>query len=685
MKRTLTVVLICFFFFGFSQTKEQDSLSIAVAFQSQDSSKVDTSIALIKSLYNTQDYSKAIQYINEVEKLATKISYDKRLAEVHFYKALIYTANNDYYNALDSYEDSKKFYNKISDSLGLAKANNNIGLIEIKRGNYNRGLQYSLSAIKIFEAKNLRKELSNSYSNLAEAYYNTGSIDKALEFNQKALAVRAQLLDEKGIKESTKNIADLYSEKREHRKAIEYYNKTLELLEPKTDVLIEGDVLPKLGEEYLHLRDFDKASEYLLKGLQLNREQNNKLGILKSYNALAYLNFQNRKFKTSNLQLDRASALIDQVNNDQERIKNYKYRMRVDSALGNYRNAYFWQNKYYDLKQELDRTKLNANTFINSNNEDITNINPTPQTINLSSKEKAELIATNEKKLDKFKYIAYGLGAAFLAALGIALFMYYRQKDNTSRVKELEIKHKEMLVKNKDAIEQSKHLEETNQVKDRLFSIVSHDLKDSVSSIKGCLDLMKEGSLSKSEFKELIPELSDNADNASQLLFDLLNWSKTQMQNLEPNPEAFDVQEIFKSKIHLVEQKIEQKRVVLIDESKPEMAYADKNMIEIVVQNLIANAIKFSRVGDVITLTNRERNGKVLLCIEDTGVGISEENQKKIFSKENFTTLGTDNEKGTGLGLSICKELVELNNGRIWVQSEENFGSKFFIELPKAT
>ena len=287
-------------------------------------------------------------------------------------------------------------------------------------------------------------------------------------------------------------------------------------------------------------------------------------------------------------------------------------------------------------------------------------------------------------EVQNFKYIVYGLGAAFLAALGIALFMYYRQKDNTSRVKELEIKHKEMLVKNKDAIEQSKHLEETNQVKDRLFSIVSHDLKDSVSSIKGCLDLMKEGSLSKSEFKELIPELSDNADNASQLLFDLLNWSKTQMQNLEPNPEAFDVQEIFKSKIHLVEQKIEQKRVVLIDESKPEMAYADKNMIEIVVQNLIANAIKFSRVGDVITLTNRERNGKVLLCIEDTGVGISEENQKKIFSKENFTTLGTDNEKGTGLGLSICKELVELNNGRIWVQSEENFGSKFFIELPKS-
>lgn len=685
MNKTLTVVLICFCLFGFSQTKEQDSLSIAVAFQSQDSSKVETSIALIKSLYNSQDYSKAIQYVNEVEKLATQINYHQKLAEIHYYKALIYTDKNDYYNALDSYEDAKKFYNKASDSLGLAKVNNNIGLIEIKRGNYNRGLQYSLSAIKIFESKNLRSDLSMAYNNLAEAYYNTRNIDKALEFNQKALSVRSQLLDEPGIKQSTNNIADLYSEKKEHRKAIEYYNKTLDLLDPEKDKLIEGNVLPKLGEEYLQFREFDKASEYLLKGLQLNREIDNKLGILRSYNALAYLNFQNRKFKTSQLQLERASNLIELVNNDKERIKNYKYRMRVDSALGKYRSAYFWQNKYYNLKQEIDRTTFNTETFIDNSSQDIVTIDPKPPITNVDAAEKTKLIAANNKKLDKLKYINYGLAAAFFAALGIAFFMYNRQKENTSRVKKLETKQKEMLIKNKDIIEQSKHLEETNQVKDRLFSIVSHDLKDSVSSIKGCLDLMKEGSLSKSEFKELIPELSDNADNASQLLYDLLNWSKTQMQNLEPNPEAFDVQQVFKAKIHLFEQKLEQKRVVLIDESKPEMAHADKNMIEIVVQNLIANAIKFSRVGDVITLTNRERNGKVLLCIEDTGVGISEENQKKLFTKDNFTTLGTDNEKGTGLGLSICKELVELNKGRIWVQSEENFGSKFFIELPKSS
>jgi len=106
-------------------------------------------------------------------------------------------------------------------------------------------------------------------------------------------------------------------------------------------------------------------------------------------------------------------------------------------------------------------------------------------------------------------------------------------------------------------------------------------------------------------------------------------------------------------------------------------------MVEIIIQNLLANAVKFSKIGDVITVSNRERNGNVLICIADTGVGIYKENQLKLFKNIGFTTRGTNAEKGTGLGLSICKELVELNKGKIWVESEPNLGSKFFVELPR--
>lgn len=248
----------------------------------------------------------------------------------------------------------------------------------------------------------------------------------------------------------------------------------------------------------------------------------------------------------------------------------------------------------------------------------------------------------------------------------------------------LAAKNKQLTEQNAIALEQTKHLEEINKVKDRLFSIVSHDLKDSISSIKGFLDLLKEDSISKEEFNELIPELSENANNASMLLYNLLNWSKSQMQNLEPKPELFNVKEVFENKLNLIEQKVEQKRIVVIDESQKDYVYADRSMVEIVVQNLLTNAVKFSRVGDVITVSSQDLGEKVRLCVEDTGVGISKENLDRLFKNDAFTTIGTKNEKGTGLGLTICKELVELNNGKIWVESTQNVGSKFFVELPKA-
>jgi len=107
-------------------------------------------------------------------------------------------------------------------------------------------------------------------------------------------------------------------------------------------------------------------------------------------------------------------------------------------------------------------------------------------------------------------------------------------------------------------------------------------------------------------------------------------------------------------------------------------------MIEIVIQNLLTNAVKFSNAGDIITISNHISNGSSVISVSDTGVGISEENIEKLFKSNSFTTTGTKNEKGTGLGLSICKELVELNKGKIWVESTQGVGSTFYVQLPKS-
>lgn len=682
MKQLMTLTVCLLAFIGFSQNERIDDLTVKLAYQEADSTKVDLSLMLIDQLYAVEDYDKALLYVNQTAKLSEKLNYIKGLAESTYYRALIYTQRNDYFNAIDNYDKSRKYYLQISDTLGVAKVSNSIGLIEIKRGNYSVGLQNSLSAIDIFEKQNLFDELSTAYNNLAEAYFKTNQIDKAIDFNFKALDVRKKIDDRAGIISSTKNIANLYALRKEHRKAIEYYENVLEMLNPTKDQSLRGEILPKLGNQYLEFKEYDKASEYLVEGLKYNRKQNNQEGILLALNAIGNLNLQKRKVKLAEIQLNEAYGIAQKLDNKSALLENYKLHIALDSTRGYFQNAFFWQNKYYDLKDEL--SKVDQPVFpVSTEPLELINYNPIEEEINNFEDEE------NSNKIIKTwlqnPLVLYGALAATAILLTLLLLNYLKSKTYRNTIVEQKELLKQEQERSEAILEQTHHLEEVNQVKDKLFSIVSHDLKDSISSIKAFLDLLKEDSISKEEFRELIPELSENANNASSLLFNLLNWSKSQMQNLEPNPELFNIQDVFHTKMALVEQKVEDKRIVLIDESQRDFAYADKSMMEIVIQNLITNAVKFSRTGDVITVSNQDVNGKALICVEDTGVGISEENIKKLFNaNKNFTTVGTKNEKGTGLGLTIAKDLVELNNGRIWVESTVNVGSKFFIELPKS-
>ena len=668
---------------GFSQTNDIDSLTIELAYQTQDSLKVDTSLKLIKSLYEIEDYDKALKYIILSEKLSSSISYNKGIAEITFYKALIYAQKDDYINALSGYTKAKELFKNLNDTLGIAKVNNSIGQIEIKRGHYAKGLQYALAAIKELEKRNLKEDLKLAYSNLAKAYNSVDAYDKAIEYYEKALEIQEQLNDTEGINTSNSNLAELYSFKKEHRKAIEYYEKVL--ADNKNDSL-RAKIYPKLGGEYLMFNDYAKATQYLVQGYNITKRKNDKPNLLTVLNNLGYLNLQQNRLRVAEQQLIEAGAIAKELDNKPELLKHYKHMKSLDSINRRFNRAFVWQREYYDLKQKLDREKASINK-----SEQTVNLDFDPNFDKPKEPETTKEYTTNtptvyksNKKMDKFKLIFYGLLAALAIVSTFLILIYLKRNSNIKYTQELEEKNLKIELQNEAFQEQTKHLESVNNVKDKLFSIVSHDLKDSLSSINGFIELLKDGSLSREEFDNLIPELSENANNASLLLFNLLNWSKSQMQSLEPKPSLFDIQEVFEDKIKLIDQRIESKGINLVDHSLRDFAYADRSMFEIVVQNLLANAIKFSKKGDTITISNHISNGSCIISIADTGIGISKENLEKLFKNTSFTTVGTNNEKGTGLGLSICKELVELNHGKIWVESTLNVGSTFYVQLPKS-
>ncbi|WP_203258018.1 tetratricopeptide repeat-containing sensor histidine kinase [Hyunsoonleella ulvae] len=684
MRRNITLILLFQVFFGFTQTKELDSLSITLGFETNDSLKVDTSLKIIKILYNSGDYERALKYIKLSDQLSTSINYDKGTAKTTYYKALIYAEKNDYINAMDGYTKAKALFNKLKDTLNIAKVNNSIGLIEMERGNFSRGLQYSLSAIHELERRGLSHELRSAYTSLGETYYKLDAVDKSIAYNLKALDIQEQLNDSIGISNSSLLLAELYSKSKEHRKAIEFYEKVLNSTKGKTDA-IRSNVLPKLGGEYLEFNDYVSAGKYLIEGLSLNRKSKNKANLVITLNNLGKLNLKQGRLRTAGQQLFEAGTLAKKINNPNELLKYYGLMKALDSTSKRFDRAFVWQRRYYNLRDSLNTSKVKA-------------ITKTPDiaikdlSLNFDQKEEAKtetVINTptdieREDKLRKFKLFFYIL-LGILAIVSIFLVLIYLKRNHSLRyVHELEEKNLKIQLQNEAFVEQTQHLENVNNVKDKLFSIVSHDLKDSLSSINGFIDLLRDGSLSREEFDNLIPELSENANNASLLLFNLLNWSKSQMQSLKPSPSLFDIQEVFEEKIKLVEQRLESKGIELIDHSLRDFAYADRSMIEIVIQNLLANALKFSRKGDKITVSNHISNGSCIISIADTGIGIPKHNLEKLFKNNTYSTMGTNNEKGTGLGLSICRELVELNGGKIWVESTVNVGSTFYVQLPKS-
>lgn len=685
MRKIITLIIFLSASIGYSQTNDVDSLAIKLAFQSPDTLKVETSLKLIKSLYDINDYDRALKYIIESEKLSNSLNYNKGIAEITYYKSLIYAEKDDYINAVSGYEKSKALFNQLRDTLGVAKVNNSIGLIEIKRGNYSKGLQFSLASIKELEKRHLVHDLRLAYSNLADAYYNINAYDKALEFYLKALNVQEQLNDAEGINQSNSQLAELYSFKKEHRKAIEYYEKVLANKETSNDS-VRARIYPKLGGEYLKFNDYDNAADYLVKGLRLNRRGRYKEGLLTALNNLGDLNLQQGKLILAEKQLYEAGTIAKNIDNKTELLKHYKLMKSLDSTKERFDRAFAWQRQYYDLKNKLNKKEVK----IDSKTDDplVLELDPNfdKPAINKEVVDTATKIETTKTKeeFDRFKLIFYALLAALAIVSTFLILIYLKRNNNIKYTQELEEKNIKIELQNVAFQEQTKHLENVNNVKDKLFSIVSHDLKDSLSSINGFIDLLKDGSLSREEFDNLIPELSENANNASLLLFNLLNWSKSQMQSLEPKPSLFDIQEVFEDKVKLVEQRMENKGITLTDHSLRDFAYADRSMFEIVVQNLLANALKFCKSGDTITISNHISNGSCIVSIADTGIGISKQNLEKLFKSSTFTTIGTNNEKGTGLGLSICKELIELNNGKIWVESTQGVGSTFYVQLPKS-
>ncbi len=229
-------------------------------------------------------------------------------------------------------------------------------------------------------------------------------------------------------------------------------------------------------------------------------------------------------------------------------------------------------------------------------------------------------------------------------------------------------------------------LEKLNNSKDKILAIIGHDIKSPVSQITLLSQMAQDGGYLESEAEkdDFINKMHVLSRNLSSLVDNLLNWAVSQMGRIEFKPNAFDIGQLCLEIMNFEKVLADKKSVALICEIEEGIeVYADKELIRIVIRNLLVNALKFSKNKEIIEIDAKRDKDKVVVSIRDEGIGMPKEKLNSLFKEDTVkSSRGTAGEKGTGLGLSLSRDFVKLNGGEIWAESTEKKGSTFFFSLP---
>lgn len=249
----------------------------------------------------------------------------------------------------------------------------------------------------------------------------------------------------------------------------------------------------------------------------------------------------------------------------------------------------------------------------------------------------------------------------------------------------LEIEKQRMVIEDKAAQlqEQTIQLTELNSLKNKLFSVISHDLKTPMYALRNLFSNMQQYDLPPEEVKSLIPDVVNDLNYTTGLMENLLQWAKNQMRSDTVHPQAMDVTNIANDVCGLLRLQAEAKRIHINCTLQSQVVvFADRDMIHLILRNLLSNAIKFTPEDGEVSIIAEDKRNMIQISVKDTGVGMDEETLQKLFN-EYYTSKGTANESGTGLGLMLCKEFLTKNGGRMYITSEVGKGSVFSFTLPK--
>ncbi len=610
---------------------------------------------------------KTIEYAKESENYSGAGNALIRIALVHFRKEE-YTQSISFFNkALDKFAISE-------DSVGINNTYLNRGIVYRNMNKYNLAIVDLFTCMEYFEKNNNTFELISSYNSIGLIYKNLKKYSKALEYYYKAEKIYKEGNQISFMYTSNTNIANILSIQNNFQEALNYYKKNLEILKEKPNKYQLAQTYHNIGSCFMEMEQDSMALEYLNQSLLLKKEIGNKNLIISTINSLAHVFYAQNNYQKALEYRKKALALAIETKNieyqkdcNRELFAIFAQLHQPDSAI------------HYILNYEL----LKDSIFNHENLKQIAEIQE-----KYESEKKETQITLLEKENKSKMWQRNSLIVLLILLLGYAIFIvrsYYRNK-KTHRLLQLQNEriqwHKTLLDQKNEA------LSDSNKTKNRLFQIISHDLRSPLASVYNIAQLIKIFIQQRKYqlLEESCHDMEESINNVLSLTDNLLSWSLNQSGKLPYKPAIISLKPLLENNLRTYSSVAKQKNIhlqLLLEETV--MVFADRQMLDTVIRNLINNSLKFTKPGGVIAIGLNQSDNFVELWIKDSGIGISEDQIAHLFEIDHSQSYnGTNGEKGNGLGLLLCKQFIEQNKGEIRVESTLNLGTTFRITIPAA-
>jgi signal transduction histidine kinase len=567
----------------------------------------------------------ALKYGNEALKLAKDLDETGQEASILNYLGVVYRNMNNYPVALEYFFKAKQLAKEHNLFTEEAYAYNNIGDIYNREDNYNAATENINEALKLFTLDSNKAGMAYCNNQLGKVMMNTEDDSLALTHFFKTLELRKSLNDTGKMAVAYNSIGEIYHLQGKLDTAKSYYEESMKLLQGGDDYRSVCVYHQNVGRYYMQLDSLGKAENNLKKSFELS----------------IHYEFNDVGSKT---------ALL--LSNVYSREKEFE-------------KAFYFLNYHKNLSDSLTQEENAAKVA----------------RMEMQHRYDAELKEREIIELRNYAILSFVIIIVLSIAVGLYRINIIKQKANTKLAEKTEkiVEQQEELKVYYD------ELKESNQAKDKFFSIIAHDLKNPFNAISGFAELILVDLDEKSyenikRSAEIIQKASEQNYN---LLTNLLEWARSQTGEIKYSPENFKISSLIDN---IIEQQISaaaQKSIEIKNNIEDYEIFADMNMLHTVFRNLLSNAIKYSFPKKSIHL-NAELNGtNIQFSIRDEGTGIQKNNLKRLFNVGRTLSIpGTNEETGTGLGLVLCKEFIEKHNGEIWVESTLGEGTTFYFTIP---